>query len=256
MAAQPAARSRVSYADGSLWFEPVSGKPNAKVKLREITMKTTTMMSLLLLSAVCATPASANFFSNSRWNTMLNVGSAPSPTPAQLRAIGDSPNANVPVRRGPVFQSQNEIVAPPAIEDTDEDIYNNGSYDDEIVGSATAVTKKTSSTKAVATKKTAVAKDASPTKATSLASMEGKPVIGAKGESLGQVLAVNQQSHMIELQLPSGVAVSMPATLVTDKGNRLVAPTMTKADTLAMAKTQTGRTTALNVTIKNYKVRA
>lgn len=219
-------------------------------------MKTTTLMSLLLLSAVCATPASANFFSNSRWNTMLNVGSAPSPTPAQLRAIGDSPYANVPVRRGPALQSENQVVAPPVIEDTDEDVYSNGSYDDEIVGSATAVMKKMSTTKAVAAKKTVVAKSAAPAKTPALASMEGKPVIGTKGEMLGHVLAVNQQSRMIELQLTSGIAVSMPATLVTDKGNRLVAPTMTKADTLAMAKTQTGRTTALNVTMKNYKTRA
>jgi hypothetical protein len=217
---------------------------------------TTTLMSLLLLSAVCATPASANFFSNSRWNVMLNVGSAPSPTPAQLRAIGDSSYANVPVRRAPGLQSENQVVAPPVIEDTDEDVYSNGFYDDEIVGSATAVTKKISSTKAVAAKKTVVAKSAAPAKTISLASMEGKPVVGAKGETLGHVLAVNQESRMIELQLASGIAVSLPATLVADKGNRLVAPTMTKADALAMAKTQTGRTAALNVTMKNYKTRA
>jgi hypothetical protein len=60
---------------------------------------------------------------------------------------------------------------------------------------------------------------------------------------------------MIELQLPTGIAISMPASLVADKGNRLVAATMTKADTLAMAKSQTGRTTALNVTMKSYKTR-
>jgi len=256
LVAQPTACSCVFYADGSVWFEPVSGKPNAKVKLREMTMKTTTLMSLLLLSAVCATPASANFFSNSRWNTMLNIGSAPSPTPAQLRAIGDSPYANVPVNRGPGLQSQNQVAAPPLVEDTDEDVYSNGSYDDEIVGSATTVTKQTSSTKAVAAKKATVAKSSAPVKTPSLASMEGKPVIGAKGERLGQVLAVNLQSRMIDVQLPTGIAVSMPATLVTDKGSRLVAPTMTKADTLAMAKTQTGRTIALNVTMKNYKTRA
>ena len=216
---------------------------------------TTTLISLLLLSGVCATSASANFFSNSRWNVMLNIGSAPSPTPAQLRAIGDSSYANVPVRRGPVLQSENQVVAPPVIEDADKDVYSNGSYDAEIVGSATAVTKKMSSTKAVAAKKTVVAKSAAPAKRVSLASLKRKPVIGAKGETLGHVLADNQQSDMIALQLPSGVAVSMPAMLATDKGNRLVAPTVTKADTLAMAKTQTGRTAALNVTMKNYTTR-
>jgi len=243
---------------GSVWFEPVSKKPKrAEVKLRETIMKTTTtLISLLMLSAVCATPASANFFSNSRWNVMLNIGSAPSPTPAQLRAIGDSSYANVPVRRGPVLQSENQVVAPPVIEDTDKDVYSNGSYDAEIVGSATAVTKKMSSTKAVAAKNTVVVKRAAPAKRVSLASMKRKPVIGAKGETLGHVLAVNQQSDdMIELQLPSRVAVSMPAMLVADKDNRLVALTMTKADTFAMAKTQTGRTAALNVTMKNYTTR-
>jgi len=48
------------------------------------------MLSLLLLSAVCITPAYANYFSDGRTGTSLNVGSAPSPTPDQLRAIGDS----------------------------------------------------------------------------------------------------------------------------------------------------------------------
>src|SRR5258705_6614559 len=57
----------------------------------EWNMRTTnTMMSLLLLSAVFITPASANWFSNPKTGTMLNVGSAPNPTPADLRAIGDS----------------------------------------------------------------------------------------------------------------------------------------------------------------------
>jgi hypothetical protein len=48
------------------------------------------MLSLLLLSAVCVTPAYANYFSDGRTGVTLNVGSAPSPTPEQLRAIGDS----------------------------------------------------------------------------------------------------------------------------------------------------------------------
>src|SRR6185503_2100722 len=48
------------------------------------------MLSLLLLSAVCVSPAYANYFSDGRTGVTLNVGSAPSPTPEQLRAIGDS----------------------------------------------------------------------------------------------------------------------------------------------------------------------
>ena len=49
-------------------------------------MKTKIMMtSLLLLSAVGATPALANYFYNPHVNIMLNVGSAPSPTPRDIR---------------------------------------------------------------------------------------------------------------------------------------------------------------------------
>ena len=59
-------------------------------------MRTMTMASLLLLSTVCAIPASASYFFNSYWGTMLNVGSAPNPTPEQLRAIGDSRWARAP----------------------------------------------------------------------------------------------------------------------------------------------------------------
>jgi outer membrane protein OmpA-like peptidoglycan-associated protein len=49
------------------------------------TMKNT-IRSLLLLSAViCVTPASANYFSHPESGTNLNIGSAPNPTPADLR---------------------------------------------------------------------------------------------------------------------------------------------------------------------------
>jgi outer membrane protein OmpA-like peptidoglycan-associated protein len=47
------------------------------------------MLALLLLSAVGITPASANYFSNPQTGTQLNIGSAPNPTPEDLRAIGD-----------------------------------------------------------------------------------------------------------------------------------------------------------------------
>jgi outer membrane protein OmpA-like peptidoglycan-associated protein len=44
-------------------------------------------LSLLLLSAVCATPASANWFSNPQLGVNLNIGSAPNPKPADLRVL-------------------------------------------------------------------------------------------------------------------------------------------------------------------------
>jgi hypothetical protein len=263
LAAQPAFCSRVVYigwfglSDRSLW----AGGPN--MMQRERMMKTNTLMSLLLLTAVCATPASANYFSNTKWNTMLNIGSAPSPTPAQLRAIGDSSYASAPVRR--TLNPRAEAVPPsPAVQepvyDNDDEIVN--SYDEEIVGSNSPVvaptrvavgTKSTTTTKVAATK--VVAKKAMvATPATSLAKMEGKPVFGSKGERLGYVLAVNEKAHLIDMQLPSGIAVSMPGTLVTDKGSRAIAPTVTKADTMDMAKSQTGRMTALNMIMKNGKL--
>ena len=49
----------------------------------------TTIASVLLSSAACLVPAYANYFHNPRTNTNLNIGSAPNPTPADLRAIGD-----------------------------------------------------------------------------------------------------------------------------------------------------------------------
>lgn len=50
-------------------------------------MKTTTVLALLLVSGALATPAYANFFSNPSLGISLNVGSAPNPTPEQIRAM-------------------------------------------------------------------------------------------------------------------------------------------------------------------------
>ena len=48
-------------------------------------MKTKLMLSLLFASAAFVMPASANWFHNSYENINRNVGSAPNPTPADLR---------------------------------------------------------------------------------------------------------------------------------------------------------------------------
>ena len=48
-------------------------------------MKTKLMLSLLFASAAFITPASANWFHNPYENINRNVGSAPNPTPADLR---------------------------------------------------------------------------------------------------------------------------------------------------------------------------
>ena len=167
-------------------------------------MRTTnTMMSLLLLSAVFITPASANWFSNPHTNTMLNVGSAPNPTPADLRAIGDSKFAAAYTSEPHFVATQNQTIVMPEIVQT--------------------------------------------MNAAQLTRLEGRHVSGAHGERLGYILAVDQDSRMIELQTPKGIAVAMPATLLIENHGRVIAPTTSRGDVMAMAKTQTGRTVAINI---------
>jgi len=84
---------------------------------------------------------------------------------------------------------------------------------------------------------------------------EGKAVIGARGESLGSVLAVDQGSRKIELQTAGGVAVSMPASMFVERNDRLMALNTTRRDIMAMAKMQTGRTVALNVDLRHRDFR-
>jgi hypothetical protein len=48
-------------------------------------MKTRIALPALLLTTVFVSPASANWFSNPDWNINLNIGSAPTPTPDDIR---------------------------------------------------------------------------------------------------------------------------------------------------------------------------
>ncbi len=48
-------------------------------------MKTRVLPVALILSAVLATPSAANWFHNPKLNINRNVGSAPSPTPEDIR---------------------------------------------------------------------------------------------------------------------------------------------------------------------------
>jgi len=56
-----------------------------KTQTKETAMQTKMTMSMLLLSAACATPSLANYFYNPHTNLALNIGSAPSPTPRDIR---------------------------------------------------------------------------------------------------------------------------------------------------------------------------
>ena len=50
-------------------------------------MNTRVVLPALLLTTILVSPASANWFSNLDWNINLNIGSAPSPTPEDIRAM-------------------------------------------------------------------------------------------------------------------------------------------------------------------------
>ena len=85
--------------------------------------------------------------------------------------------------------------------------------------------------------------------------LAGKQVIGTRGQSLGYVLAVDQAARKIELQTPSGIAVSMPASMLVERGGRLMALNTSRRDVMAMAKMQTGRTVALNIDLRHRSSR-
>ena len=168
-------------------------------------MKTSkTMMSLLAAAAIFASPAYANWFSNPHTNTNLNIGSAPNPTPADLR------RTKVIIRAEPArLRASDTYQETPVAYET-----------------GTVLHRMTDA---------------------QMTALEGKPVFGAHGARLGYILAVDHGSRMAEIQTRSGIGVAIPTMLLTDKGNHIVAPTTSRADMMAMAKTQTGRTMALNV---------
>ena len=173
-------------------------------------MKTSkTMMAMLAAAAICTSPAYANWFSNPVTNTNLNIGSAPNPTPADLRyGVSPIPHSNEPAR---------------------------------LIGSAYVVPEVQQTTYETGTIVMHRMTDAQ------LTALEGKRVIGAHGMRLGYILAVDHKSRKAEIQTPSGIGVAVSTMLLADKGNHIAAMTMTKADLMAMAKSQTGRTVAMNI---------
>ena len=240
-------------------------------------MKTrNTMVSLLLLSAVCVTPAYANFFSNPRANTMLNVGSAPSPTPEQLRAIGDSDYASaLPRRHGDnleymegrsVFGAHGQQLGYVLAVDNDANqielqtatgigITVSASLIGQSNGRLVAPTMSQADVMAMVKEQSGRVLSLNVFLAdepmVSLAGMEGKAVFGVGGERLGYVLAVDGHARKIELQTRNGIGVAVPVNLIMEKGRRLVAPALSRAEVVAMAKEQTGRTVALNIELRN-----
>ena len=81
-------------------------------------MKTALLSLLLISTAVCTTPASANYFANPRLGVNLNIGSAPNPKPADIRIIETTayvavPSAPIAAAVEPVAPTQ--TLAPPVI---------------------------------------------------------------------------------------------------------------------------------------------
>jgi len=77
-----------------------------------------TIVPLLLLSALIATPASANYFSNPRAGVNLNIGSAPNPKPSDYRTVHIAQAEPVPVVAPPPAPPPPpvaEYVPPPAL---------------------------------------------------------------------------------------------------------------------------------------------
>ena len=124
------------------------------------------LMSLLLASAVGATPAFANHFSNPQTSTSVNLGSARSLMSEDLRIVGDSDWVS------------------------------------------------------------------------SLSDMSGKEVYGKYREYLGYVLTVDEDNRLAELQTPTGAAVAVSTAILVDRGDRLMAPTLSRGDVLAMLGSQ------------------
>ena len=82
-------------------------------------MKTRILLPLLLLSVVSVSPASANWFANPTWGINMHIGSAPSPTPDDIRAdrqpmlVRDA-DGNVIAMVDPVTGKMIAIAEPPA----------------------------------------------------------------------------------------------------------------------------------------------
>jgi hypothetical protein len=81
-------------------------------------MKTKLMLSLLFASAAFVMPASANWFHNPYTGVNLNVGSAPNPTPADIRedrlpiVTKDQDNSNTAPAATKTASTDNERSAP------------------------------------------------------------------------------------------------------------------------------------------------
>jgi len=80
--------------------------------------------------------------------------------------------------------------------------------------------------------------------------MEGKRVLGSRGEILGMVTAIDIGKQLAQLDTLGGVSVAMPIVLLQDKGDHLYAPTTSQSQMVAMAVRQTGTAVASDISAR------
>jgi hypothetical protein len=138
-------------------------------------MRKTAATSLILASALAAAaPASANWFARPEVGLNLNVGSAPNPTPFDLRALyGPS--------RYPALRISADV----------------------------------------------------------LRDMEGKTLYGENGEIIGVIDAVNEGPGLVHVDIVGGTEVTLRGALLINEPDRVVAPTLSHAEAVTMARAQT-----------------
>jgi hypothetical protein len=69
--------------------------------------------------------------------------------------------------------------------------------------------------------------------------LEAQTVIGSDGRSLGSILAVDQEKELAQLHMHDmGKSIAVPIELLTIESGRVMAPTMSRSDVVAMTRTQ------------------
>src|ERR1700704_1301664 len=100
---------QVRWFESNVRTDPLGQGIQGRTTEKEMIMKTVLIPLLLMSTAVCTTPAFANYFANPQLGVNLNIGSAPNPKPSNLRIIETATYTAVP--SAPVVAAV-EAVAP------------------------------------------------------------------------------------------------------------------------------------------------
>jgi hypothetical protein len=67
----------------------------------------------------------------------------------------------------------------------------------------------------------------------------GQAVAGANGETLGAIIAVDQEKELAQLHMyDMGKSIAVPIELLSVENGQVMAPTVSRSDTVAMSRTQ------------------